>query len=42
MAGIYRVFCTPTVTVDQEKYDNLIRIADRYKRYEKSFRKDDF
>jgi hypothetical protein len=31
MAGLDRVFSTPTVTVDQEKYDELIKISDRYK-----------
>lgn len=30
MAGLDRVFSTPTVTVDQDKYDNLIKIQDRY------------
>lgn len=28
--GIDRAFVTPTITVDQEKYDNLIVKADRY------------
>lgn len=27
-----RVFSTPTITVDQDKYDNLIIISDRYKK----------
>ena len=26
-----RVFSTPTITVDQDKYDELIKISDRYK-----------
>lgn len=26
-----RVFCTPTVTVDQDKYDELVRIKTLYK-----------
>lgn len=30
MPGLDRVFSTPTVTVDQDKYDNLIKIQDRY------------
>lgn len=25
-----RVFSTPTITVDQDKYDDLIKISDRY------------
>ena len=25
-----RVFSTPTITVDQDKYDELIKISDRY------------
>lgn len=29
--GLDRVFSTPTVTVDQDKYDNLIITNDRYK-----------
>lgn len=28
--GIDRAFVTPTITVDQDKYDNLIAKADRY------------
>lgn len=32
MSGIDRVFCTPTVVVDQDKYDELIAIKDRYER----------
>ena len=27
MPGLDRVFSTPTVTVDQDKYDNLIKIG---------------
>ena len=27
-----RVFITPTITVDQDKYDDLIRIEERYKK----------
>ncbi len=27
-----RVFSTPTITVDQDKYDELIKISDRYER----------
>lgn len=30
MPGLDRVFSTPTVTVDQDKYDDLIKIQDRY------------
>lgn len=30
--GIDRAFVTPTITVDQEKYDNLIRIQERYEK----------
>ena len=26
-----RVFATPTITVDQDKYDSLIIMSDRYK-----------
>ncbi len=28
--GLDRAFITPTITVDQDKYDNLIKIQDRY------------
>jgi hypothetical protein len=30
--GIDRIMVTPTITVDQDKYDNLIRIQERYER----------
>lgn len=30
-----RVFSTPTITVDQDKYDNLIIVNDRYKQLTK-------
>lgn len=34
-----RVFSTPTITVDQDKYDDLIRIKDRYKQLIKKVKK---
>lgn len=30
--GIDRIMVTPTITVDQDKYDNLIRIQERYEK----------
>lgn len=29
-----RVFSTPTVTVDQDKYDNLVILSEKYKKFE--------
>lgn len=34
-----RVFSTPTVTVDQDKYDNLVILSDKYKNLKKEQRK---
>lgn len=34
-----RVFFTPTVTVDQDKYDNLVILSDKYKNFKKRTRK---
>lgn len=28
--GLDRIIATPTITVDQDKYDDLIKISDRY------------
>ena len=36
-----RVFSTPTITVDQDKYDELIIIKDRYKQLTNSKMKDE-
>lgn len=36
-----RVFSTPTITVDQDKYDNLIRVQDRYNYLIKKNKKED-
>ena len=33
--GLDRTFCTPTITVDQDKYDELIRIEERYNQLNK-------
>ena len=41
MPGLDRVFSTPTVTVDQDKYDNLIKIQDRYNHLTKKEKKGD-
>lgn len=38
--GLDRAFVTPTVTVDQDKYDNLIITSDRYKRLTKEPKKE--
>jgi len=34
--GIDRIMVTPTITVDQDKYDNLIRIQERYEKLTKN------
>lgn len=35
-----RVFSTPTVTVDQDKYDNLVILSDKYKNLKKEQREE--
>lgn len=39
--GLDRVFSTPTITVDQDKYDELIIIQDRYKQLIKKEKQED-
>jgi hypothetical protein len=37
-----RVFSTPTIEVDQDKYDNLIKISDRYNQLVKKNKQENF